>query len=209
MRKISSSSGPADNFETSWEDRDSTETSARKKFYRGLIDKANSVPICKIFKHYGLKLNEQEKKIICPFPSHRGGRESSASFYFYPQTNSFWCFGCKIGIKCCDFISEMDSISRSKAATKILNLFGSDADDDASYLDKDSFKEKVELLMNFSELVRNFRESNFDEKSFSFIENICSVFDDISSKHNLSNLALASVLSQLKDKINNYELSSL
>lgn len=36
----------------------------------------------------------------CPLPGHD---DSSASFYVYPKTKSFWCFGCQRGGDVIDF----------------------------------------------------------------------------------------------------------
>lgn len=66
-------------------------------FDKELIKKANTVPLINIFKKYNISLSDQERKSRCPFPSHNGGRESSASMFYYPDTNSFFCFGCRKG----------------------------------------------------------------------------------------------------------------
>lgn len=206
MCNVSNTPGSSGNSEAYGEDRSATDTFAGKKYYQDLIKKADSVPITKLFKHYGLRLDEQNRKIICPFLSHQGGRERSSSFYFYPKTNSFWCFGCKTGTRCCDFIANMDKISRVKAAYKILEKFRSDIDDDAVLIDRDNFSEKLEIMLNFSNSVRDFRAINNDEKSQLFIENICMVYDAMNLKHQLSNDALRSVVEQLKERIDNYIL---
>jgi len=206
MYKLSNFSGPVSSSQTSGYYGDSTETSTGKKFYQDLIRKADSVPITRLFKHYNLRINDQNRKIICPFPTHKSGRESSPSFYFYPQTNSFWCFGCKIGTRCCDLIANMENISRTKAAFKILELFKSDVDDDAVLIDRDNFSEKLSLMLSFSEHVRNFIHYNNDEKSLLFIDHVCEVYDTVNAKHHLSNDALQSVISQLKEKIDSYTL---
>lgn len=208
MRNVSNTTGSSGYVEAYGEDRNTTDSfRTGKKFYQDLIKKADSVPISKVFKHYGLRLDEQNRKIICPFFSHQGGRERSSSFYYYPQTNSFWCFGCKVGIRCCDFVSNMDKISKVKAAYKILETFKSDVDDDAVLVDRDNFSEKLEIMLNFSNSVRDFRNTNNNnnEKSHLFIEDICMVYDTINAKHNLNNEALRSVVAQLKESIDSYE----
>jgi len=204
MHKLSDSPGSVSDSETSRYYGNSSEAIEGKKFYQDLIRKADSVPLTRLFKLYGLRLDEQNRKIICPLSSHKGGRENSPSFYFYPQTNSFWCFGCKTGVRCCDFVSHMDKTSKVKAAYKILDLFKSDADEDAIIIDRDNFSEKLEIMLNFSNSVRDFRRLNNDEKSYTFIEHICMVYDTINVKHNLNNEALRSVVNQLKERIKNY-----
>lgn len=206
MRTISDTAGSSSYLEAYGEDRDIAVPSTGKKFYQDLIKKADSVPIIRLFKHYGLRLDEQTRKTTCPFLTHQGGRERSSSFYYYPQTNSFWCFGCKTGVRCCDLVSNLDKISKVKAAYKILEMFNVDADDDAVLIDRENFSEKLEIMLSFSNVIRNFRRSNNDEKSTTFIENICMVYDAVNAKHHLNNEALRSVVDQLKNKINSYIL---
>ena len=206
MYELSDITGSISDSEISRNNGDTSEAITRKEYYKNLIQKSNSIPIINIFKHYGLSLNEENKKIICPFPSHKGGRESSPSFYYYPQTNSFWCFGCKIGIKCCDFVANMDNISKTKAASKILELFQYNIND-IQFIKYDNLIEKLDIMLKFSNSVRNFRLLHADQHSQEYIEYICSIYDAINLKHNLSNDALNSVIKQLNDKINTFHLS--
>src|ERR1700729_2088158 len=69
------------------------------------IKKANAVPIFLVLKTYGLKAEYNTRHIACPFASrHKKGKDKSPSFHIYPNTNSFWCFGCKTGTTCVDFV---------------------------------------------------------------------------------------------------------
>lgn len=205
MRELSNTAGSISTIETSGEAGDFTTPSPGKAFYQDLINRANTIPITRIFKYYSLRLDENNKKIICPIPSHKGGRENSASFHYYPQTNTFWCFGCKTGVGCCDLVAAMEGISKAKAAFKILDLFGADVDEDAIY-DRENFSEKLEIMIDFSNVVRDFRQNYIDEKSQAFIENICAVYDRLNLRHKtLNNEALRSVVTQLKDEINIYK----
>lgn len=205
MRPISNTDGSFGYGEISGETGDFAEITQGKKFYKELIDKANSVPITHIFKHYGLRLNELNKKITCPFKSHKDGRESTASFYYYPNTNTYFCFGCKIGSRACDFVSEMDRCNKYAAANKILKLFKENVNENIVF-NQDSFSEKLEIMMKFSNLVRKFRETYNDEMSFKYIEHICETYDKLNSKHNLNNEALLSIVNQLIEEINKYKI---
>lgn len=201
--------GPISYFETPGENGNPSATTTRKNFVKELIRKADSVPIINIFRYYGLKLSEQNKKITCPFSFHQSGRESTASFYFYPDTNSFWCFGCKTGNRCCDFVSGIDNISKYKAAQKILELFSADIDIESLANDGDSFTKRLSIIIEFSDLIRNFRYTYTDDKSFEFIEEICKTYDLVSQKRELDNNALVKVIEKLKDRISQYEMSYL
>jgi len=171
--------------------------------YQNIIEQANSVSIKKIFYMYGLRLDENNRKTTCPFKSHKGGRETTASFYFYPDTNTYFCYGCRQGSKPVDFVLNMDRCTKIKAAQKILENFHSDSDDNV-ILDIEDFSERMEIMMSYSNTVRNFHLNFSDEKSFCFIEENCKVFDKLNNKHDLSNDALRSMISQLIAAINNY-----
>jgi hypothetical protein len=207
MRQLSNSTRSISDSQISRADGDITEAFTGKRFYKELITKANTVPLERLFKHYGLHIDSNNKKAVCPFPSHNGGRERTPSFWYYPNTNTFWCFGCKTGITCCDFVAAMDKSNKVKAGYKILDLFSSDVDDDRIILDTNDFNKRLDILMNFSSTVRSFRKNYADYKSQIFIEDICMVFDTINIKHNLNNEALYSVFLQLKDRIDAYEQS--
>lgn len=201
MHDISNTIGFVGFGETPGETGDFTTSSSRKAFYKDIINRANSISIINVFKHYGLRLDENNRKIICPFISHQGGRENTPSFWVYPQTNTFWCFGCKIGVGCCDFVAEMDNITKTKAAFKILDLFNSDSSEE-SVINRQNFSEKLEIMMDFSNTVREARRLYLDEKSQKYIEYVCSVYDALNAKHkDLSNEALRSIVDQLKLEI--------
>ena len=206
MRPLQNSAGSISSSETPGEAGDFAAPFTGKDYYNDLIDRANSVPLSKIFKHYGLRLDESNRKVVCPFKSHKGGMETTPSFNFYFDTNSYCCYGCRIGSHGCDFVAEMDRITKSAAASKILKIFSADVDDD-NVFDRQNFSEKLETMMEFSNIVREFLQANTDQKALTFIEQICLVYDELNLKHkNLSNEALRSVVDQLKEKITNYNV---
>lgn len=207
MRNISSTTRPINYGETSWE-TGSISDSYERESIKNLIQKANSVPILKIFQIYNIKIDEVNRKIVCPFKSHKNGRESTPSFYYYPNTNTYWCYGCKQGSHPTDFVMHMDEINVYKAANKIIKILSSEIslDNLDSGLEKDSFFESLKIMIKFSNCVRDFRNNYSDNNSFLYIENICKTYDDITQKHSLNNIALETVIDQLVDKINNYKI---
>ncbi len=200
MRSISNTNRSNSNGETSGETGDIAAAFTGKDFYQELISKANTVPLSKVFKYYHIQLDAHNTKTICPLKSHSGGRERTPSFKYYPDTNSFHCFGCKAGSRPCDFVMSMDGISRVKAAFKVLDLFGSDVDED-QIIDRQNLSERLEIMMDFSNAVREFIILNTDSKSLNFIEGLCSIYDDMNVKHKLNNEALRRVINQLKERI--------
>jgi hypothetical protein len=206
MRPISNSARSDSNSPISGEVGDIAASFTRQEPYQELINRANTVPLSRIFKHYGLRLDEYNRKTICPFKSHKGGRESTPSFYYYAHTNSFRCYGCGVGHQYahgCEFVAAMEDISRTKAAAKILELFATDVDEDG-ILTKHNFSERLEIMMDFSNAVREFRQSHADAESQKFIEDMCWVYDQHNLKHEHTNEALRRVVEQIKDKIVSY-----
>lgn len=206
MRLLSNSTRPDGSSQTSGETGNIAASFTGKDYYQELIDRANTVPLTRIFKLYHLPLNEQNRKFTCPFKSHKGGHESTPSFYFYPETNSFRCYGCNIGHRRahgCEFVAAMEGISRSRAAIKILESFATEVDEDV-ILDKQDFSERLEIMMDFSVTVREFRQAYTDEKSQKFIEDMCWVYDQHNLNHDHSNEALRRVVEEIKEQITSY-----
>jgi DNA primase len=191
--------------ETSGEDGNSTNSFTGKDYYEDLIERANSVPLVSLFRYYNLRVNDVNRKIVCPFPTHKGGRETTPSFLFYPKTNTFFCFGCKIGTRTVDFVSAIEGISKTDAAYKIISLC-----DVSETFENERFdsSDKLELMIELANIIREFRDEYNDESSFKFIELICFNFDVINNKlrEKLNAEALRSVVDQLKSKIESYKL---
>lgn len=202
MRELSNTARSTSSSDASGEIGDFTTTFTRQD-YQDLIRKANSVPLVSVFKYYGVRLNEMNKKTTCPFKSHAGGRERTPSFYYYHETNSYCCFGCGVGSRGCDFVAEMEGISKVAAAHKILQLFGSEADV-ANLVDRDNFAERLEIMLDFSTAVREFRQKYTGSEAEIYIEQACIKYDELSAKRNPNNEALRRIVDQLKEYINLY-----
>lgn len=207
MHNVSSSTGSFGYGETSWETGDSSETSERKIYYKKLIAKANSVPIVTVFKHYGIKVDSVNFYAICPFKTHKGGKENTPSFRYYEATNSFYCFGCKIGgpnYHACEFVSHLEDCSKFKAAEKIISLFENDIDDNVELIGVQNISEQLDIMMDFSNSVREFRNKYLDKKSQDFIEKRCAIYDELHARRTLDNITLRSVVDHLKEHIKFY-----
>ena len=177
---------------------------AGKDYYQELIGKANSVPIAKLFKHYEIRLDSHNRKTCCPFTSHKGGRERTPSFYFYPDTNSFNCYGCNIGGRCCELVMHMEHCTKVQAAYKILQMYESDVDEDNIY-DPEDFEERLRIMMDFSDTVREFYRNYPTEEAGVYVDQACLKFDTLNLKKKLNNEALARIVEQLKDYISLYK----
>jgi RNA recognition motif-containing protein len=204
MRNVQNTIRSISYGETSWENGDSGAVDKRKEDIKNLVNRANSINILRVFKSYGLKISEYNKEIVCPFPHHKGGRENSASFCYYPATNSFWCFGCNTGIFATDFVAAMEGIHRIKAASKIIKSFDVDSNDDIEFETLD-YSERISIMVDFSNYVREFRSLHTDDDSFEYIEKILKIYDELNSKLKLSNESLSAVLVKLKSLLKRME----
>ena len=170
-----------------------------------LIKKANTANLSSIFDHYGVHVEEYSRKCICPFPFHPN--EKTASFKFYKDTNSFYCFGCKSGGGPVNFVSLYDNISKTDAANKITLKFY--IDPNAEIRDTSGFMDRQHLLLEFSELIRNFIFDNLDDKhALEYSEKIGLIFDTINMRHNLDNAGVKSLIEKLKIKLEQYKCQS-
>jgi hypothetical protein len=180
---------------------DSEATITRKQLYKDLICKANSVPITLVFKYYKLHLDQYNRKIICPLLKHKGGKESTPSFWYYPETNSFWCFGCKTGRSPVDLVVNLEDLSATKAAHKIIDLI-SEGETSFEGIIQIGQNERLQLLTNFSTVIRNLIQTNKDDlDAISRIEKLTQVFDQMNTKHRLDNDALKSLIERLQEQL--------
>lgn len=208
MRNLSDSERSISYSETSREIGNFTNSFEGEDRFKNLIFKANKVSLANIFSLYKLNLSIFNKKITCPFPSHKGGRERTPSFYFYPETNTFFCHGCKKGIYPVDFVSEIDNLNRNNAALKILSLFKDHISDIDCSDFSDIQSEKINILMEFSSLIRDFHQNHIGNKAFTYVERICEIFDHFNNREDLSLDALNKIIFCLKEKIFSYTENS-
>lgn len=173
-----------------------------KDFAKILIRQANTVDLLTVFKHYGVHLDEYNRKCICPFLFH--ANERTASFTYYKDTNSFFCFGCKSGGGPVNFVSLYDDIPKPEAATKISTKFHIDRD--VALRDTSDFVDRQRILLEFSELIRNFIFDNLDDKhALEYSEKVGLIFDTINLRHNLDNAGLRSLIKKLEIKLEQYK----
>lgn len=164
------------------------------------IQKANSVDILCIFKKYGLTLDQFNKQCQCPFLFHQNGQERSASFNYYPNTNSFYCFGCKSGGAAAEFVSLYENISKYKAALSILeNNF------DSEIIIQKQNSDDYKISLEFSHLIREFMKNNLENKNaILYAESLCAIFDSLTKKYVLDNNGYKKLYIKLKYRLENF-----
>jgi hypothetical protein len=165
------------------------------------VDKANSANLLDILNHYNINIDAYSRKSPCPFPFHKGGHERSASFYYYPDSNSFYCFGCKSGGSPADFVALYENVNRYNAAITILNNFSSNP---AHVVERHNNYDKIYL--EFSHLIREFiMEHRDDTKAFDYAEYVCAAFDNVRNKYTLDPDGLNVIYTKLKRKLEEFK----
>lgn len=204
MLHLPNTTGPDSNSSSSGEIGDIAAAFAGQDYYQELIGQANTVPIIKIFQHYNVRCDAHSRKTTCPFKSHKGGRERTPSFWFYPDTNTYCCFGCRNGSRVVDFVAEMERCSKEEAAFKVLQWFGSDVDEDRVYSEQD-FGVRLNIMMDFANTVREFHQTHSTEHALSYVEPVCRIYDTLNLKRKLDNVALQRIVEQLKEYLIRYK----
>jgi hypothetical protein len=203
MHSLSNITGPVGYGETSWETGNPATPLVRQNTDKAIIARANTVPIMHVLKHYGIRVDPYNHKAICPFKAHKNGRENTPSFSVFEETNTFKCFGCGRGNQPVNFVAEMDQCQYEKAARKILQIFATDVDE-SLIIEVNDISERLEIMMNFSEAVYQFRQSHLSPHAMDFIEYICQVYDRSNESHKYDNEALRRLVEHCVDHINIY-----
>jgi CHC2-type zinc finger protein len=184
-------------YEDGWQDAWAHEESWE------ILRRANATDLAVVLKQFGIQVDEYNKKAHCPFPFHQNDR--TASFFYYKNTNSFHCFGCKSDGGSVEFLSLMNGISREEAANKIIERFEIDPNTIITERSED-FQQRHNLILEFSTLIRTFILHNINDAiAIEHAEKVCLIFDTINNKHNLDNDGIKSLMSKLKIKLAQYK----
>ena len=192
MSRLQRKTRSTSNSETSRQVRSHGEAYEGEAAYKDPIEDANNTPILEILKIYGVVFQNGIKKTICPLPDHK---DKTPSFLYYPDTNSFYCFGSKSGSKPVDFVSKMERVERHIAAQIILeNNFSVYSDIAGS-----GFSNRIDTLISFSEKIRNL--ITIYPNRLSEIEEYTKVLDDLNVRYNLTDESTKMIINKLNEKM--------
>lgn len=167
------------------------------------IDKANAANLLEILNSYNLNLDTHSRRACCPFSFHKGGNERSGSFYYYPDTNSFYCFGCKAGGGPVEFIAAYNNniLNKYNAALSIINSY-----ETHNVNVNERSTNHLKVYLEFSHLVRHFIIENKDNaKALDYAEYVSSAFDNVRSKYILDPEGLNMLYTKLRKKLEEYK----
>lgn len=187
---------------TSIKDSDFTTPDGRKININCLIDQANGISLLYIFQEFSIKIDKNNRTTQCPF--HKGGNERSPSFWYYPDTNRFHCFGCsKTGLPC-DFVLMIKHITKVEASLYILEKYAGLLNSAGELSEiKDIFSD--DIILEFSSAIRSFiKNNNYSAEAISFADNLCFSFDKMNEKYSLDHAGLACLVSKLLSRLELY-----
>lgn len=85
-----------------------------------------------VLRHYGFRIEKNPQRptwsnnFTCPFPSHKGSKERTASFGYCFVSDHFCCLGCNKSGRAVEFISLYEQLPRAVVADRILAQYGED-----------------------------------------------------------------------------------
>jgi hypothetical protein len=96
-----------------------------------ILDKINILDILDKWgiKYSACRTGEFTHRMKCPFPSHAGGNERTASFFVSEDTGGFYCFGCNNGGNVINMVSLHDGrpfYESAKWLAKTIGLINND-----------------------------------------------------------------------------------
>ena len=99
----------------------------------------------------------------------------------------------------------MDRCTRLQAAYKILEMFGSDVDQNNIYNPQD-FQERLKIMMDFSNTVRLVFQTYQTPEARIYVEQACQKYDEMSLKYKLDNEELQRIVEKLKKYIGLFKI---
>lgn len=180
-----------------------TDPSGRKVDLRSIVAQANTIPLTTILASYGQRVDEYNRRIRCPF--HKGGGERTPSFWVYPDTNTFHCFGCKVSGRPVEYVGIAESMNKLEAAFHIIEKWGCHINSANVVIEqRNSYSEKA--LLEFSDYIRNFiRKNEASPEALQYVENLCYSFDKMNQKYDLNNEGLSALIDKIKSRLEIYK----
>jgi DNA primase len=169
---------------------------------KSLVEQANTVPLFEVFKDYAIHVDEYNRKARCPV--HSNGTERTPSFWYYPETNSFYCFGCKISGGPTELIAATKEMSRYDAALFVIENYGKFLRM-AAEVPETHASSNDKILLVFSEIIYDFiADHERSDESIAYAEKICAAFDQLVEKRSPNHDAMVSAVEKLQQRLELY-----
>lgn len=131
-------------------------TAVNERFIQDLQERADIEQV--ISSHVNLKRRGKTLVGLCPFHN-----EKTPSFTVYPDTRSFYCFGCGAGGDVISFVRRIENLDYIEAVKAVAQLAGMSMPEDG--YDDTLSKKRMRLLAANREAARYFNACLMDEKN--------------------------------------------
>ncbi len=131
-------------------------TAINERFIQDLQDKVDIDQV--ISSHVNLKRRGKTLVGLCPFHN-----EKTPSFTVYPDTRSFYCFGCGAGGDVISFVRRIENLDYIEAVKAVAQIAGMSMPEDG--YDDTLSKKRMRLLAANREAARFFNACLMDEKN--------------------------------------------
>lgn len=131
-------------------------TAINERFIQDLQERADIEQV--ISSHVNLKRRGKTLVGLCPFHN-----EKTPSFTVYPDTRSFYCFGCGAGGDVISFVRRIENLDYIEAVKAVAQLAGMSMPEDG--YDDTLSKKRMRLLAANREAARFFNACLMDEKN--------------------------------------------
>lgn len=131
-------------------------TAINERFIQDLQERADIEQV--ISSHVNLKRRGKTLVGLCPFHN-----EKTPSFTVYPDTRSFYCFGCGAGGDVISFVRRIENLDYVEAVKAVAQLAGMSMPEDG--YDDTLSKKRMRLLAANREAARYFNTCLMDEKN--------------------------------------------
>ncbi len=127
-----------------------------ERFIQELLDKIDIEQV--ISSHISLKRRGKNLVGLCPFHN-----EKTPSFTVYPESRSFYCFGCGAGGDVISFVRRMDNLDYVEAVKSVAQMAGMSMPEDG--YDDTLSKQRMRLLEANREAARFYNACLMDPKN--------------------------------------------
>jgi len=156
-----------------------------------------NLKIVDVVKFYTVQKVNQQNKMLCPFHD-----EKTASFAIYPDTNSYYCFGCESGGDVIRFVEKFRQVEFKEAIQILTDDFGVDvALDDKKLKQQQKIREKKQKLEKIYHVAVDYFKSQLTQEHIEFISNKYGLTQETIAKAKIGySGAHGGILEHLRDK---------
>lgn len=189
-------------------------------FVKLLLDKVSILDILDKYEleYYRVSAGNFDHKLKCPFPSHQGGQERTASLCISNSENNFYCYGCNAHGNTIDFLIHFKDMVYYAAVKELAQLAGLTKSDceNFDFTPKEKinpehtimpyvFKAGVEIREFLAKITYPkdyYRQANWANEQFKEMDKLLNMPDDKWEKAKRFFIKINAELKKKKEKLN-------